>query len=97
MQRFSFGLILAFSLGLTAANSAFAGDLNLNPREQNSDIIVAEAVKAPSNQFVSVEHPTAGEVNVVSADGKQYLEFGQDFQSDRGLLLYELFFIKTRV
>ena len=44
-------------------------------------LLIAEA---SAGQFVSVEHPTSGQVSVIEEDGARYLEIGQDFQSDRG-------------
>lgn len=80
MQRLSLSLALALTLGI-GTSSALAANLSLNTASPN---IIAQAAETAGNQFVSVEHPTEGQANIVTIDGKQYLEFGEDFQSDRG-------------
>ena len=83
MQRLSLGFALALALTV-GTSSVVAGDRTVNPSELNSQNIVAQAPETAGNQFVSVEHPTEGQANIVTVDGKQYLEFSDDFKSDRG-------------
>lgn len=84
MQRLSFSLALALTLGITTSYSVLAADRIANPSERESLNILAQATKTVSNQFVSVEHPTQGQAKIIEVDGQKYLELGQDFQSDRG-------------
>ena len=46
-------------------------------------------IKASGN-FVDAEHPTTGAVTIINEGGKNYLEFGEDFQSDDGPDLFVL-------
>jgi len=78
MQRLSLSLALALTLGVTASYGAFTAN------RLDSSNYIAQAPETASNQFVSVEHPTEGQANIVSVDGKQYIELSEDFKSDRG-------------
>ncbi|MEA5564445.1 DM13 domain-containing protein [Anabaena sp. UHCC 0399] len=39
---------------------------------------------AKAGNFQAGEHPTQGKLTVVTEQGKQYLEFDQDFKTDKG-------------
>ncbi|MEL6579050.1 MAG: DM13 domain-containing protein [Cyanobacteria bacterium J06621_12] len=82
MQRLSLTLTLTLIVATATSCNVFAADKTQPLTQSDSSVAVAKA--AASTQFVAVEHPTVGQVSIVEADGKKYLEIGQDFQSDRG-------------
>ena len=83
MKRLPLALILA-SIGVTAASSVFAVESQIDFNPANNLTLIAQADQIAANQFVDVEHPTQGQVKIVEAEGKRYLELSEDFQSDRG-------------
>ncbi|MEL6910494.1 MAG: DM13 domain-containing protein [Cyanobacteria bacterium J06629_2] len=82
MQRLSLTLIFTLVVGTTASHSVVAADKAQFAGQQRE--ISSAVAAAATSQFVAVEHPTVGEVSIIEADGKKYLEIGQDFKSDRG-------------
>ncbi|WP_414544676.1 DM13 domain-containing protein [Nostoc sp. CCY0012] len=44
---------------------------------------VASPIAEPGN-FQAAEHPTQGKVSVITEQGKRYLEFDQNFKTDKG-------------
>lgn len=83
MKRFPLGILLALTIGITTSSAAFAVKRQTNQAAATSNL-VAEATQVAANQFVDVEHPTQGQVKLIEAEGKRYLELSEDFQSDRG-------------
>ena len=87
MKRFSTFTTIALSLLLTSATGVSALE-TLSKTEVsvslNNSILVAKA--ETSSKFVTAEkdHQTVGTVTIISEDGKQYLEFGDDFQTVEG-------------
>ena len=83
MQRLTLSLITSSIVVLAASTNVLASrQYQFFPETPDTFSVAAES--AASGQFVSVEHPTTGQVSVVEEDGVRYLEIGQDFQSDRG-------------
>ena len=80
MQRLFLSLIITSIIGGTAT-TAIASKQNRSSSTQTDTVLIAEA---SAGQFVSVEHPTSGQVSIIEEDGTRYLEIGEDFQSDRG-------------
>ena len=83
MQRLTLSLIVSSALVLAASTNALASKQYQFYPKTSSSFLVAEK-SAAVGQFVAVEHPTTGQVEVVEEDGLKYLDLGQDFQSDRG-------------
>ena len=81
MQRLFLSLIITSIVGTTASTALASKQYQSSVAEGNNSLLVAEA---SAGQFVSVEHPTSGQVRVIEEDGARYLEIGEDFQSDRG-------------
>lgn len=82
MPRLS--LIIASSVVvLTSTNALASKQYQPNQFDTSSSLLIAEKT-ATSGQFVSVEHPTQGQVRVIEEDGARYIAIGEDFQSDRG-------------
>ncbi|YAF94427.1 MAG: DM13 domain-containing protein [Nodularia sp. CChRGM 3473] len=55
--------------------------------QPNTPTPVATTVASPvakSGNFQAAEHPTQGKVNVITEQGKRYLEFDQNFKTDQG-------------
>ena len=84
MKRLSFSLILALSLGMSVP--ANANTLSQYPvtSPQSSGNSLLLATKANSGNFVSVDHPTQGQVNIIEDNGAKYLEISSNFKTDRG-------------
>ena len=80
MQRLFLSLIITSIIGGTAT-TAIASKQDRSSSTQTDTVLIAEA---SAGQFVSVEHPTSGQVSIIEEDGTRYLEIGEDFQSDRG-------------
>ena len=85
MQRLTLSLITSSIVVLAASTDALASRQyrSVSRKISSNTFLVAEE-NAASGQFVSVEHPTTGQVSVVEEEGVRYLEIAQDFQSDRG-------------
>lgn len=83
MQRLFLSLMMTSIVGATASTAMASKQYQSFVVESNNSVLIAEAT-ATAGQFVSVEHPTSGQVKVVEEDGARYLEIGEDFQSDRG-------------
>ena len=81
MQRLFLSLIITSIVGTTATDALASKQYQSSVAEGNNSLLVAEA---SAGQFVSVEHPTSGQVRVIEEDDARYLEIGEDFQSDRG-------------
>lgn len=81
MPRLS--LIIASSVVVLTSTSALASRQYQPSQASSSSLLIAEET-ATSGQFVSVEHPTQGQISVIEEDGARYLAIGEDFQSDRG-------------
>ena len=81
MQRLFLGLIITSIVGVTATDALASKQYRASITQTNNSVLIAEA---SAGQFVSVEHPTSGQVKVIEEDGARYLEIGEDFQSDRG-------------
>lgn len=83
MQRLTLSLLTAVTIAVATSTNALATapyqPASL-PITSNRSLIA----EANVGQFVSVEHPTQGQVSVIEEDGARYLEIGEDFQSDRG-------------
>jgi hypothetical protein len=63
--------------------------------ESNSNSVDAQALDPMgetlvSGDFVASEHPTKGSVQIVMQNGKRYLKFDEEFQSDEGPDLFVL-------
>ena len=82
MTRLSL-LITASIVVLTSTSALASRQYQPNQAASSSSLLIAEDT-ATSSQFVSVEHPTQGQVRVVEEDGARYIAIGEDFQSDRG-------------
>ena len=81
MQRLFLSLIVTSIVGATATDVLASKQYRASQILSDNSVLIAEA---SAGQFVSVEHPTSGQVKVIEEDGARYLEIGQDFQSDRG-------------
>ena len=81
MQRLFLGLIITSIVGVTATDALASKQYRSSLTQTNNSVLIAEA---SAGQFVSVEHPTSGQVSIIEEDGVRYLEIGEDFQSDRG-------------
>ncbi|MBE9043267.1 DM13 domain-containing protein [Pleurocapsales cyanobacterium LEGE 10410] len=84
MQRLSLSLVVTLIVGVAAStsiNALTSEKYQSSSQTANTSLI---ATKTSAGQFVSVEHPTQGQVKVIEEDGAQYLEISEDFQSDRG-------------
>ena len=81
MKRLFLGLIITSIVGATATDALASKQYRSSLIQTNNSVLIAEA---SAGQFVSVEHPTSGQVKVIEEDGVRYLEIGEDFQSDRG-------------
>ena len=81
MQRLFLSLVITSIVGTTATNALASKQDRSSLTPDSNHVLVAEA---SPGQFVSVEHPTSGQVMVIEEDGTKYLEIGEDFQSDRG-------------
>ena len=81
MQRLFLGLIITSIVGVTATDALASKQYQSSFTQNSNSVLIAEA---SAGQFVSVEHPTSGQVKIIEEDGARYLEIGEDFQSDRG-------------
>lgn len=81
MQRLFLSLIVTSIVGVTATDALASKQYRSSLTQGNNSVLVAQA---SAGQFVSVEHPTSGQVKIIEEDGARYLEIGEDFQSDRG-------------
>ena len=81
MQRLFLGLIITSIVGVTATDALASKQDRSSLTQTNNSVLIAEA---SAGQFVSVEHPTSGQVDIIEEDGVRYLEIGEDFQSDSG-------------
>ena len=81
MQRLFLSLVITSIVGTTATDALASKQYRFSLTQSSNSVLVAEA---NAGQFVSVEHPTSGQVRVIEEDGARYLEIGEDFQSDRG-------------
>ncbi|QLE58658.1 DM13 domain-containing protein [Nostoc sp. TCL26-01] len=77
------GLIGVLTLGCT--NQA----VTQTPTTTATTVTSSDAKKG---QFQAGEHPTQGKVSIVTEQGKKYLEFAQDFKTDKGPDLYVILY-----
>ncbi|BAY27491.1 hypothetical protein NIES2100_73160 [Calothrix sp. NIES-2100] len=72
------------------------GCANQEPSNQTNTQTKPPATVASSGSGVGVfkagEHPTQGKVKVVTEQGKSYLEFDQNFKTDKGPDLYVILY-----
>lgn len=83
MKSLSVSLIFTLIVGASTSTSVLAA-AKYQPSQISSNATSQVIAEANPGQFVAVEHPTQGQVQIVEEDGARYLEFGQDFQSDSG-------------
>ena len=83
MKSLSVSLIFTLIVGASTSASVLAA-AEYKPSLKTSDTTSQLIAKANPGQFVAVEHPTQGQVQIIEEDGAKYLEFDQNFQSDRG-------------
>lgn len=100
MQRLSLSLILTFIVGVNArASGVTTADNSLFPSKNSKTVQLI--AKTTQGQFIGVEHPTAGKVQIIEENDTKYLEIGQDFQSDRGpdlkVILHKASIVKQSV
>ncbi|MEM8718807.1 MAG: DM13 domain-containing protein [Cyanobacteria bacterium P01_G01_bin.39] len=100
MQRLSLSLVLTFIIGVNAhASGSISVDNSLFPSKTSTRLQLI--AKTTQGQFIGVEHPTAGKVQIIEENGTKYLEIGQDFQSDRGpdlkVILHKASIVKQSV
>ena len=81
MQRLFLGLIVTSIVAVSATDALASKHYRSSLVGSDNSVLVAEA---SASQFVSVEHPTSGQVSIIEEDGTRYLAIGEDFQSDRG-------------
>lgn len=79
-------IALSFSLFLVSASGVKAQE-NVSKTEAatslNDSVLVAQA--ETTNEFVTLnKNTTTGAINIVEEDGKQYIEFADDFQTTKG-------------
>lgn len=85
MKRLSLSLIVTLIVGIGTSGSVLAAtEYQASSSTSNSSQLIAKATNTIGGQFVAVEHPTQGQVQIIEEDGAKYLEFDQNFQSDRG-------------
>lgn len=85
MQRLSLSLAISLIVGVSASSVALANtEYKFSPAESSAASQIIAKKSSFASQFVAVEHPTQGQAQVIEEDGQKYLEFGADFQSDRG-------------
>ena len=83
MKSLSVSLIFTLIVGASTSGSVLAAS-KYQPSAKASNTTSELIAEANPGQFVAVEHPTKGQVQIVEEDGARYLEIGQDFQSDSG-------------
>ena len=83
MKSLSVSLISTLIVGASTSTSVLAATQH-QPSSTISNTYSQLIAEANPGQFVAVEHPTEGQVQIIEEDGARYLEIGQDFQSDRG-------------
>lgn len=84
MERLSLSLIVTLIVGIsTSGNALAATEYKVSPKSSSNSQLIAKATNT-IGKFVAVEHPTQGQVQIIEEDGAKYLEFDQNFQSDRG-------------
>lgn len=86
MKRLSLGTvaILVFVSNVSSVIAYTQFESNVNKSTVSPTIILAETQSLASGDFVAVEHPTQGQVNIVEDGNNRYLELSSDFQTDRG-------------
>ncbi|MEA5505236.1 DM13 domain-containing protein [Halotia wernerae UHCC 0503] len=81
-MKFKYLAVLAiatvFTVGLTKQVSSN------QPATQTPVASLFAASMAESGKFQAGEHPTQGTVNVITEQGKRYLEFDQNFKTNAG-------------
>jgi Electron transfer DM13 len=77
------GLVAFLSLGCT--NQAAT-------QTPTTAATTVDSAKAKTGQFQAGEHPTQGQVSVVKEQEKNYLEFDQNFKTDKGPDLYVILY-----
>ncbi|MEM7594828.1 MAG: DM13 domain-containing protein [Cyanobacteria bacterium P01_A01_bin.83] len=83
MQRLSLSLILTCIIGVNAhARVGTSVGNSLSPSKTSARLQLV--AKTTPGQFIGVEHPITGKVQIIEENGTKYLVIGQDFQSDRG-------------
>jgi len=77
----SLTLLLLSTSGVKALENPVTTEAS---RSTVNKILVAQAEK--DSQFVTVDpgHETQGELSIIEEGGKQYIEFGNDFQTGKG-------------
>ena len=82
MQRLFLSLIITSIVETTATTAMASKQYQSSFTPNSNSVLIAET---SAGQFVSVEHPTSGQVKIIEEDGARYLEIGEDFQSDYAL------------
>lgn len=83
MPRLYISLITTLAIGVVASTSTLATP-RYRPTALPITLNLLLAASTNNSRFVSVEHPTEGQVSLSEKNGVRYLEFSEDFQSDRG-------------
>ncbi|MBD2354875.1 DM13 domain-containing protein [Tolypothrix sp. FACHB-123] len=79
-------LIAAIAIGCTNENTPNSTDSQTTPKAN-----VATSAGG-FGAFKAGEHPTQGKVQVITEQGKRYLEFDGDFKTDKGPDLYVILY-----
>lgn len=87
MKYFNFLVVIALPWLITSESEVNALEAFRTTTQLtviNNSVLVAEA--GVSSQFVTAEkdHPTEGTLKIIKEDGKQYIEFGDDFKTVEG-------------
>ena len=84
MKRLAFGTLSAFLLATSVIQPSLALESVIQGNANGSSFLVAKKSVVASGQFVTVKKQSTGSAQIISKDGKRYLELSTDFSTGKG-------------
>lgn len=84
MKRLVFGTLSAFVLAASVVQPSLAVESLIQGNAGGNSVLVANKSEVSSGQFVTVKKQSTGSAQIITKDGKRYLELSSDFSTGQG-------------
>lgn len=84
MKRLTFGALSAILLAANVVQPSLAVESLIQGNASGNSFLVAKKSVVSSGQFVTVQKQSTGSAQIITKNGKRYLELSSDFRTSRG-------------
>ncbi|WP_299416495.1 DM13 domain-containing protein [Acaryochloris sp. IP29b_bin.148] len=84
MKRLVFGTLSAFVLATSVVQPSLAAASMTQGNVSDNALLIARQSVVSSGQFVTVKKQSTGSAQIITKEGKQYLELSSDFSTGEG-------------